>query len=136
LLATILTLLTLLIQATAHTILADGKNVTTEALDSRGQLSATISFSSAVHKLEAVKKAAYRFSRFASVSIHPDDQGFTCTLNFHSQVKQAEVATLLRDFEIEVLDQGLRESIAEETGSIRNTILAHVFSKTGLQSSE
>ncbi len=36
-------------------------------------------------------------------------------------------------FRNEVLDQDLRRTIARETASLRNAILAHAFSKTGIQ---
>ena len=45
-------------------------------------------------------------------------------------------AKLIDDFKKEVLDQDLREKLKVETEPVRNLILAHAFSKTGIISHE
>lgn len=98
--------------------------------------SATVVFSSKTYGLEAIKKAAYRFSHLAAVDIVPQGDEIICTLTFHRPVAADDEQQAINDFKVEVLDQDLRSTIAQETTPIRNAILAHAFSKTGLQDSE
>ncbi|MGH7745225.1 MAG: His-Xaa-Ser system protein HxsD [Candidatus Dormibacteria bacterium] len=97
--------------------------------------SLVIRFATDVFSLESVKRAAYVFTDRYSFDIRIDSDEIVC------------VATSLDDrcsgsdefakrFKNAVLDQDLRERIALETEAVRNVILAHAFSKTGLQDSE
>lgn len=99
-----------------------------------GPQSAAIVFPKGLYDLDAIKKAAYRFANQAAVEISPSDAEISCRFHFSLPVTDAEVQNLLNDFRIEVLDQDLRASIAAETASVRNVILAYAFSKTGIQS--
>lgn len=82
--------------------------------------------------LDSLKKAAYRFIYRFSVEFLPGESNFVCVLHFNPD-KSEEVANLtVEEFRKEVLDQDLRTSIKAETESVRNLILAHAFSKTGL----
>ena len=45
---------------------------------------------------------------------------------------EKKIQEYLDDFKKEVLDQDLRENIKRETEAVRNLILSHAFSKTGL----
>lgn len=94
---------------------------------------ASVSFSSKVYDLSTVKKAAYRFSDIFAADIRFDGEDTVCMLSFDSPRSASEVQQIINDFKTEVLDQDLRRSISEETAPIRNAILAHAFSKTGLQ---
>lgn len=98
--------------------------------------SASVSFSASVHKIDSIKKAAYRFSGLASVDISPDADSFVCRINFLQPQSDEDAGRIVNDFKIEVLDQDLREQIAHETAAVRNAVLAYAFSKTGLQASE
>lgn len=95
---------------------------------------ATVAFPAGIYSLDSVKKAAYRLSDKLVVDIASDESGIRCTLSFLGAFSQAEADALIAAFKLEVLDQDLRESIAAETGPLRNAILAFAFSKTGLQS--
>jgi His-Xaa-Ser system protein HxsD len=94
-----------------------------------------VEFDHSVYRLNAIKKAAYKYGGLfhvlvrdkattAQVCLTPKDG---CTDNPES---------VARDFCNEVLDQELREAIAIETSGIRNLLLAHAFSKTSLIDSE
>lgn len=91
----------------------------------------TLHFDARVFRLEAVKKAAYRFAGRASISIDVPEPTHVCvTLGGISN--DEESASLEREFRSEVLDQELREVVARETEAARNLILLQAFSKTGL----
>ncbi len=95
-------------------------------------LSVKVDFDNKIYSLDVIKKAAYRFIDKFSVDLQLSGDVVSCTLNFTGKTS-LESAELLKDnFKKEVLDQDLRECIANETLSLRNLILAHAFSKTSL----
>ena len=98
-------------------------------------MNSTLVFDPAVCALIALEKAAYRFSDRFTCRIETTQAGLQVTLkpkraNMSDETHQAA----LDDFQTEVLDQNLREKIKIETAPIRNLILAHAFSRTGLVS--
>ena len=98
--------------------------------------SVSVSFDSHVFSLMAVKKAAYRYIDSFSADINVKDEEIRCLLNFTSPRSDESCARLVDDFKKEVLDQDLREKLKIETEPVRNLILAHAFSKTGIISHE
>ena len=96
----------------------------------------SVNFDSRVFSLIAVKKAAYKYidSFSADISINTDE--VRCLLKLTSPRSDESCASLVDDFKKEVLDQDLREKLKVETEPIRNLILAHAFSKTGIISHE
>jgi His-Xaa-Ser system protein HxsD len=94
---------------------------------------AEATFALSVYTLDAVKKAAYRLSDRASPEISIDGERVSCKLHFGTPVSIERSEEILTDLRNEVLDQDLRERIADETAPLRNAILAHVFSGSGLQ---
>ena len=89
-------------------------------------------FDATVYSVVAIKKAAYRsINRFA-VNIAKEGNEIKCGLTFKESATEPQVKIYLDEFKKEVLDQDLRESIKKETEGVRNLILAHTFSKTGL----
>jgi His-Xaa-Ser system protein HxsD len=91
-----------------------------------------ITFDATVYSVDAIKKAAYRsINRFA-VNITKEGNEIKCSLTFKESATEPQVKIYLDEFKKEVLDQDLRESIKKETEGVRNLILAHTFSKTGL----
>ena len=91
-----------------------------------------ITFDATVYSVDAIKKAAYRsINRFA-VNIIKEGNEIQCSLTFKESATEPQVKIYLDEFKKEVLDQDLRESIKKETEGVRNLILAHTFSKTGL----
>lgn len=81
-----------------------------------------------VCRLQAIKKAAYRYLGQYAVSI-------ATTVDNHAVVEftplGSATADLLR-FPNEVLDQELREVVSEETKAIRDLLLAQAFSGLSL----
>lgn len=85
------------------------------------------------YSLSALKKAAYKFTNRAAILFGELEQS-RVQVNFSfSNDKNAEFRQqVVQEFCNEVLDQDLRETIAAETESTRNLILAQAFSKTSL----
>ena len=82
-----------------------------------------------VYRLAAIKKAAYRLAdRFTTAIGSPTADTVPLTLRFKASATDASASESVRLFFEELMDQELRESIAEETAPLRNLILAHAFS--------
>lgn len=92
----------------------------------------TIVFDTKIFALETVKKAAYLYVDRFTVDFNLSGSRLTCTLSFTKDTSGEVAMKLVEEFKKEVLDQDLRERIKAETAPIRNLILAHAFSKTGL----
>lgn len=85
------------------------------------------------YRLAAVKKAAYRCAHcFTAIIESPDGDRLPITLRFATGVLQPVAREATRQFFQELLDQELREQIAEETLAVRTLILAHAFSNVDL----
>jgi His-Xaa-Ser system protein HxsD len=93
-------------------------------------------FSKAVYSLDTIKRAAYRLSAELAFTFEIKDEYIVCDVHPIGAATADEVQAAINAFKNEVLDQDLRKTIAEETSAVRNVILAHVFSNTGLQHSE
>jgi His-Xaa-Ser system protein HxsD len=89
-----------------------------------------LSFDRAGYSLDAIQRAAYRFSDRLSCDISDGAEAIEVSLHIADSVEDREA--VLADFRNEVLDQVLRERIRAETGDVRNLVLALAFSKTGL----
>ena len=84
-----------------------------------------------IFRLAAVKKAAYRFGDRCHVAMDSADQsGVVVRLTPKNGAISA--AALEGEFRNEVLDQELREVVADETLPVRNLLLAQAFSATSL----
>ena len=95
-----------------------------------------IKFSSELYSAECLKKAAYKYIDKFSISIQPKNNQYECELSFKENYTQDTIELIVDEFKKEVLDQDLRQIIKKETEPVRNLILAHTFSKTGLTSDE
>ena len=85
------------------------------------------------YRLSAVKKAAYRLAdRCTAVLGAVDGNTLPVTLRFKPNTTEPVAREAARLFFQELLDQELREQIAEETMAVRTLILAHAFSKADL----
>lgn len=82
--------------------------------------------------IEAIKRAAYRFSDRVSVEITATPEGTLCRLLPLDSKQAVPLDKLTGEFRNEVLDQDLRLKIASETEGYRNLILSLAFSKTPL----
>src|SRR2546426_917656 len=91
-----------------------------------------VTFDANVYSIVAVKKAAYRFLHAFSAEISTEGPNIKCGMSFLSELSTESITSIIADFKKEVLDQDLRESLKRETEQVRNLILAHAFSKTGI----
>lgn len=87
-----------------------------------------VEFDIAAHSIDAVQRAAYRFSDRLAIDLHLVDETIACELTFLQEANAVGQAELVAQFKIEVLDQTLRERIRYETADVRNLILALAFS--------
>jgi His-Xaa-Ser system protein HxsD len=85
-----------------------------------------------VYSLDALKRSLYRFSDRFSSFIQVDSGVAICTLTFGSTASPEFVSVVLDNFRKELLDQDLRDRVRKETEAVRNLILSHALSKTGL----
>jgi His-Xaa-Ser system protein HxsD len=87
----------------------------------------TVAIDPKVYRLTAVKKAAYRLGDrcFAKIDLLPDGG---ILVHLTGKLDQEPAGAMEGDFLNELLDQDLRESIAEETERVRNLLLAQAFS--------
>lgn len=93
----------------------------------------TVTFArEAKYDVEAVKRAAYRFSDRLAVEIASSTGEHTCQLRALKSDATVSIEELSDEFRNEVLDQDLRLKIAAETEGYRNLILSLAFSKTPL----
>lgn len=90
-----------------------------------------ISISTSVYRLSAVKKAAYRLGDRCFVRIESLTEA-SVQVKLTAKSANIPLDTLEGEFLNELLDQDLRESIAEETERVRNLILAQAFSGASL----
>lgn len=95
-----------------------------------------LEFDAAAYSVIAVQKACYRFTDTASFEIQQRQRDQTSLvvvtltpLASKSPEGLEHLGQLLRN---EALDQSLREQIRAQTDGVRNLILAHAFSQTGL----
>ena len=89
---------------------------------------ALVELDAAAHPVDAVQRAAYRFSDVFTVEVTADDGTLNCRLFARDQWSP----DWAHDFRAEVIDQILRARIRAETEHVRNLILAVAFSRTGL----
>lgn len=92
-----------------------------------------LSFPTSAYDLATVKKAAYKFTDRCSVEFDVSGDSIICSIFPRVPMAPEAVDEFEAAFRNEVLDQDLRRTIARETASLRNAILAHAFSKTGIQ---
>lgn len=88
----------------------------------------------AAFSVEAIKRAAYRCSGQFAFNVNVGAGWAACTLIFDDGKSPEFIETAVSAFRKELLDQDLRLAIRAETEGIRNLILAHAFSRTGLVS--
>jgi His-Xaa-Ser system protein HxsD len=85
------------------------------------------------YRVVAVQKAAYRLADRCTVVLGArTETSLAITLVLRPGISERVAADLPRLFFQELLDQELREHLAEESQPIRALILAHAFSRTDL----
>jgi His-Xaa-Ser system protein HxsD len=101
-------------------------------LDANGQSSdrsSEVRFAAATTSVDAIQRAAYRFSDRLSCELLPGADEHVCVVRSRGN---ADIGEEVESFRVEVLDQTLRERIRAETEPIRTMILAQAFSRTGV----
>jgi His-Xaa-Ser system protein HxsD len=88
-----------------------------------------LEFHNKAFSLLAVQKACHRLSNKASFNIRPLAEDIEVLIESKPGTTPELLASELRT---EVLDQQMRETVRAETMGVRNLILAHAFSRTGL----
>ena len=91
-------------------------------------------FDKACHSYDDVQRAAYKFIDRCSVVVSVEDSQISCDVELDEKCTQS-VDLISQQIRKEVLDQTLRSRIKSETEDVRNLILAHAFSRTGLANS-
>jgi His-Xaa-Ser system protein HxsD len=92
----------------------------------------TVAFDTAIYRLEAVKKAAYRFGSRCFVKLDVSGPAQVVVQLEQKPGGKENLVQVRGDFQTEVLDQELREVVAHETDAVRNLLLAQAFSRTAL----
>lgn len=85
-----------------------------------------------VYTLEAVLRACYRFTDRSYVFLSRADRGSDNLVVLLRKKKASDEAPLAGEFYNELVDQQLRIRIAEETGPIRELIVAQAFAEGNL----
>ncbi|MEK7946851.1 His-Xaa-Ser system protein HxsD [Pigmentiphaga sp. YJ18] len=95
--------------------------------------SISIEFDGKSYSILAVQKACYRFTNIASFDVRVKEGNVLLVeVSYLKGVSPDVCGNLEQRLRNEVLDQQLREVIRAQTEGVRNLILAHAFSKTGL----
>jgi len=90
-----------------------------------------LEFDAKSYSVLAVQKACHRYSGQASFEITQRLELSTIQVIVFPRTTKSEDA-LMQNIRTEVLDQQMREVVRAETAGVRNLILAHAFSRTGL----
>jgi His-Xaa-Ser system protein HxsD len=86
-----------------------------------------------VYRITAVKKASYRVAALCTATVESaTEDRIAVSILFRPGASEATVEEAIRRFHEELLDQELRELVAEETTALRTLILAQAFSRTDL----
>jgi His-Xaa-Ser system protein HxsD len=120
-----------LVTPATHLALVD--KISCAMSDNVNDVGVTVTFApEASFDVEAIKRAAYRFSDRVSVEINNSAEGVACRLRPLNLKPPDNLDQLASEFRNEVLDQDLRLKIGVETEGYRNLILSLAFSKTPL----
>src|SRR5690348_11677574 len=105
--------------------------MTSELLFANDQISVILELQQ--YRLTAIKKAAFRLAdRCSTLLAAADEERVQVSFLFKAGRTEAYARETVRLYLNELLDQELREHVAEETAPIRALILAHAFSKADL----
>lgn len=91
-------------------------------------------FDNELYSIETIKKSLYKFADLAGYEITQNEKSIEVTI-FNAKISSQEVQDLENSIRNEVIDQDLREIVANETKDVRRLILANAFSNTELLSS-
>jgi His-Xaa-Ser system protein HxsD len=100
-------------------------------MESASDPSSVFELDSSVYRVAAIKKAAYKFGNRCWVTIE-STAGCSIRITLRPKTPDTPLTQLEGAFRNEVLDQELREVVADETVAIRNLLLAQAFSAAAL----
>lgn len=89
-----------------------------------------VTLDAAVYRLNAIKKAAYKYGGLFYILISQNEGAIEVQLKPKDPGPSTDAH--VGEFCNEVLDQELRETVADETTGLRDLLLAQAFSKTTL----
>jgi len=104
--------------------------------NSKGRREVALHFHCDIFSVDTIKRAAFKFTDRFSFEFGVNDGQISCVASSLESIGPDECELFEQRLRNEVLDQDLRQRIAEETAPLRNTILAYAFSNTGLTNSE
>ena len=84
-----------------------------------------------IYGMDSVLKSAHRFTGRGFVHISAGNAGLA-EIRMRPKNDTDDPDTLIRDFLNDLLEQRLRTTIASETATLRDQIMAHALSRTGL----
>ena len=85
------------------------------------------------YRLTTIQKSAYRFADRCTALVGPEREGqVTIVLHFAPGTAEATAIHVAQRFLRDLIDQELRETLAEETRAFRSLLLAQAFSRTDL----
>lgn len=98
-----------------------------------GMQTRKIHLDSRQYRTIAIQKAAYRLADRCTVALgSPEGELLPLTFTFRAGTGEAAAEEAVRLFHQELLDEGLRAVLHEETQALRALILAHTFSRVDL----
>jgi len=84
-----------------------------------------------VYSLTALLRVAHKFTDRCYLHLQYEDAK-RVGVRFRGKSHTADLASIVGEFQNELLDQTLREIVGQETEPLRNLILAHALSETAL----
>ncbi len=117
--------------------MTEAKQSQNQAIQIKEDGSSTILFDLRIYSTTAIKAAAYKFARECSIHLNlKNENQLIATIIFPALLEANEQRNIAGAFCNEVIDQDLREHLANKTEGVRNLILAHAFSNTALIGSD
>lgn len=93
----------------------------------------SVLFDIRLYSADAIKKASYKFADDLAIVLSlPSENEVLASITFQKTFDQQSKDKIVGAFCNEVIDQDLREQIAQKTEATRSLILAEAFSKTSL----
>ena len=87
-----------------------------------------------IYSMSALLRVAYRFTD--RCYLHLERDGFSVYVRFRAKASAPPLDQIAGEFCNELLDQTLREIVAQESEPVRNLVLAHALSRTSFVDSE
>ena len=93
--------------------------------------STTIQVDAALYSVEVIESALYRLSASLTGSLSTTEGG-SLSVDLVASTSELTEVELKQLFRIALVDESLREKVETRTADMRNLILAHAFSRSGI----